>query len=124
MMETSIIIQIFYYKILDSMERPRNTMELATGPETLTFPKIPSNADSMALAIKGNTEKSHISMFLLLFQSSWMAVLQTTPSACQMSSSTLSKPMAMPRTFFQLNLVELKGTCTPTANSSKPKIKI
>ena len=35
------------------MERPQNTLELATGPETLTFPKIPANADSMALALKG-----------------------------------------------------------------------
>lgn len=36
------------------MERSRNVLELATGPETLTFPKTPANADSMALAIKGN----------------------------------------------------------------------
>lgn len=47
------------------MERPQNTMELATGPETLTFPKIPSNADSMALAVKGNTDS--IFFHILIF---------------------------------------------------------
>ena len=36
------------------MERPRQVLELATGPETISHPKIPANADSMALAIKGN----------------------------------------------------------------------
>ena len=66
------------------MERPQSVMELATGPETLTFPKIPSTADSMALAIKGNINTLFI-IYLFFFQIFWMDALPMTPSECPMS---------------------------------------
>ena len=50
------------------MERPQNVLDLVSGPENLTFPKIPANADSMALALKGK-KKILLNVFLIFFRS-------------------------------------------------------